>query len=129
MSVEINAPALIPPPMMKWSSVKSDDFAAVVLVVSTVGTSVAVRVLELDVEVVVPVCPLGELGFPFVAVDPLLSPLPELVDELFVVPVVVVSVVVEFGVVFFLTTACEDAIPTESSTMQITDNIFLIFLR
>ena len=130
MSVEINAPALIPPPMMKWSRVKSDDLAEVVIVVSLLGVSVVVRVLvELEVEVVVPVCPLGELGFPFVAVEPLLLPLLEFVDELFVVPVVVVSVVVEFVVVLFFTTVdCENAIPTVSSTMQIADNIFLIFL-
>ena len=47
MSVEIRAPALIPPPMMKWSRVKLDvvvDLVVSVVGMSLVGVSVAVRV-------------------------------------------------------------------------------------
>ena len=69
----------------------------------------------------------GALGSPFVAVEP---SLPVLLSVLFVVVVVVVVLLVpdsDDGF-FFTTVDCAKMIPTESIKMQITDNIFLIFL-
>jgi hypothetical protein len=122
-------PALIPPPMMKWSSVTS-DFAVDVVTESFASYEYVVVepvVDEDDVEV------LGVLGFPFVAEEPPSVPLFEFEsdDELFVVEVVVVVVPVEpvDDGFFFTTVDCANIIPTESRTMQITDNNFLIHLR
>ena len=55
------------------------------------------------------------------AVEPLLSPVVLVVDFGLAMLVLLVA-----GV--FVSVDCENAIPTVSSTMQITDNIFLIFL-
>ena len=130
MSVESRAPALIPPPMMKWSSVTSDFAVGVVsfVVVEYVVVEFVVVpefVVELlDVEFVA-----GVLGLPFVSVEPVALPLPESDDESLEVVVVVVVVPVFEDGFFFTTVDCEKAIPTESRIMQITDNIFFIPLR
>lgn len=67
MFVANTPPALMPPPMMKWSSVTSDFAVVVVAGVSSVGVVFAhgeVSVLLLGLVVV------GVDGFPFVSVEP-----------------------------------------------------------
>lgn len=67
MFVANTPPALMPPPMMKWSSVMSDFAVVVVAGVSSVGVVFAhgeVSVLLLGLVVV------GVDGFPFVSVEP-----------------------------------------------------------